>query len=117
MPELLAHERQSHELGILVTVADDEMIGAFAEREHRLELRFASTLQPHPVRCPELHDLLDDVSLLIDLDRVDRGVAALVSELLNGRPELLAQRFYPRPQDLREPEQERKADPLLLEIR
>jgi hypothetical protein len=63
--ELLTHEGQSHELGILVPIANDEVIGALAKREHGLQLRLASALQPNPVRGTELHDLLDDVTLLI----------------------------------------------------
>jgi hypothetical protein len=45
------------------------------------------------MRCAELHDLFDDVALLIDLDRIDGGVASLVSELLDGSAEFLAQRL------------------------
>jgi hypothetical protein len=116
MPELLTHQSQTHELGVLVAVADNEVIRAFPEREHGLQLGLAAALQPNAVRRAELHDLLDDVPLLVDLDRVDRRVAALVSELLDRGAELLAQRLDARAKDFGEAQQERQPDTLLLEI-
>ena len=80
--ELLAHEGEAHELLVLVAVADDHVIRRFAEREHGLQLRLAAALDADAVRRAELHDLLDDVALLIDLDRVHEGVRSLVLELL-----------------------------------
>ena len=82
MAELLAHEGEAHELLVLVAVADDEMIGVLGEAEHRLQLGLAAALEADAVRLAELDDLLDDVALLVDLDRVDGRVAAGVLELL-----------------------------------
>ena len=74
--ELLAHEGEAHELLVLVAVADDQVVGVLGEAEHRLQLRLAAALEADAVRLAELDDLLDDVALLVDLDRIDRGVAA-----------------------------------------
>ena len=76
MSELLAHEGEAHELLVLVAVADDQVIGVLGQAEHRLQLRLAAALEADAVRLAELDDLLDDVPLLIDLDRIDRRVAA-----------------------------------------
>ena len=93
--QLLAHQGQAHELLVLVAVADDQVLAALAEAQHRLQLRLAAALEPHAVRVAELDDLLHHVALLVDLDRVDRGVASLVPELLDGlreRPARVAMR-------------------------
>ncbi len=92
------------------------MVGPLGQREHRLELRLAPNFEPHPVGLAVLDDLLDHVPLLIDLDRVDGRVAALELELFDRGLEALGQRLDARAQDIREAEQQRHADALLLEI-
>ena len=77
--ELLAHEGEAHELLVLVAVADDDVIGGLGESEHRLQLRLAAALEADAVRLAELDDLLDDVALLVHLDRIHRRVAARVA--------------------------------------
>ncbi len=79
--ELLAHEGEAHELLVLVAVADDEVLGALGQPEHRLQLGLGAALEADAVLAAELDDLLDDVPLLVDLDRVHGGVAAGVLEL------------------------------------
>src|SRR6185437_78504 len=69
--ELLAHEGEAHELLVLVAVADDRVARRFSEPEHGLQLRLAAAFQSHAKRLAELHDLLDDVALLVNLDRVN----------------------------------------------
>ena len=64
----------------------------------------------------ELDDLLDDVALLVDLDRVDGGVAAGVPELLARLLEALGQRVDARAEDVGEAQQHRQRDALLLEV-
>ena len=95
VPELLPHEREPHELLVLVAVADDEVVGALVEAQDGLELGLAAALEPHAVRRPELHDLLDHVTLLVDLDRIHRGVGAAVAELLDRAGELGGKRLDP----------------------
>ncbi len=114
--ELLPHQGEAHELLVLVTVAHDHVVGVLGEPEHRLQLRLAPTLETHAVRGAELHDLLHHVPLLVDLDRIDRGVAAVVAELLAGGLEVPGEPVDPRPQDVGEPEQHRQRHPLLFEV-
>ena len=116
VPQLLAHQGQAHELLVLVAVADDQVIAGFAQAEHRLELGLAAALEPHPVGRPELDDLLDHVPLLVHLDRIDRGVAALVPELLDRVAEFGGERLNPGLQDVGEAEQQREPDALGVEV-
>src|SRR5688500_12287836 len=114
--ELLAHEGEAHELLVLVAVADDHVIGGLRQGEHGLQFRLRPALETDAVRVTELEDLLDHVSLLIDLDRVYRRVAPLVLELLDRGLESIAERLDARPEDVREPHQHRKRHSLLLQV-
>ena len=116
MPELLAHEGEAHELLVLVAVADDQVLGVLGEAENRLQLRLAAALEADAVRLAEFDDLLDDVALLVHLDRIHGGVAAGVGELLARLLEAVGQRLDARAEDVREAEQHRQRDALLLEI-
>ena len=91
MAEFLAHQRQPHELFVLVAVANDQVIGVLGEPENRLELRLAAALEADAGDLAELDDLFDDVTLLIDLDRIHGGVPALVAVLLSRFDELLVE--------------------------
>ena len=116
MPEPLAHEGEAHELLVLVAVANDEMVGALRQREHSLQLRLGPALEPDARRLAEGNDLLHHVALLVDLDRIDRGVAAVVLEFLHGGLESRIERFDARTQDVGEPEQHGERDALRFEI-
>jgi hypothetical protein len=59
---------------VLVSVADDHVIGPLDDARHRLELRLAAAFEPDAVFGAELDDLLDHVPLLVDLDRIDGRV-------------------------------------------
>ena len=52
---------------------------------------FEPGLEAVVVGAPELDDLLDHVAVLVDLDRVDALVLALVAVLGDGAPEGLVQ--------------------------
>ena len=59
-----------------------QMIGvvvAVGQRQHGEQLRLGAGLQAEVERLAEVEDLLDDVPLLVDLDRVDAAVVALVA--------------------------------------
>src|SRR6185503_14548101 len=98
--KLLAHEGEAHELLVLVAVADDDVIGRLGEAEDGLELGLAAALQADPVRLAELEDLLDDVALLIHLDRIHGGVAAGVLEFGAGFVEARRERLDARAEDV-----------------
>ena len=114
--EPLAHEGEPHELFVLVAVADDEMVGALPQREHGLQLRLRSALETNPGRLAELDDLLHHVPLLVDLDRIHRGVAAGVRELLHRAVELRVERLDPRAEDVGESQQHRKGHALRFQV-
>jgi hypothetical protein len=116
VPQLLAHQGQPHEFLVLVPVADDEMVGALVEPEHRLELRLAAALQPDAERGAELDDLLHHVALLVHLHRVDGGVGALVAEFLDGVAELARERLNAGPQDIGKAQQQRKPYSLRVQV-
>ena len=115
--ELLAHEGEAHELLVLVAVADDQVIGVLGEPEHRLQLRLAAALESHLMRLAELHDLLDDVALLIDLDRIDGRVAAGVARTPRALPRSASSARSMRERRMSEKRSSTgQRDPLLLEI-
>ena len=89
--ELLPHESEAHELLVLVAIAHDEVIGVLGEREHRLKLGLAAALEANARVLSELDDFLDDVPLLIDLDRKYGRVLAGVFVLANCAGEPLRQ--------------------------
>jgi hypothetical protein len=71
------------------------MIGMLGEAEHRLQLGFTAAFETSAVSRAKLHDLFDDVSLLIDFDRIHGGIAARVAEFLSRVHESLRQRVEP----------------------
>ncbi len=87
------------------------------EAEHRLQLGLAAALEADAVRLAELDDLLDDVALLVHLDRIDRRVAARVVELLDrAATKRSCRALDARAEDVGEAQQHRQSDALLLEI-
>lgn len=65
---------------------------------------------------PETQDLLDDVSLLIYLDRVHSSVRPLVVEILDRPLKALGERLDTGPEDVGEPQEEGERDPLRGEV-
>ena len=116
MPELLADQRQPHELVVLVAVADDQVVGLVGERDDRLQLRLRSAFEAHAIRLAEFVNFLDDVPLLVDLDRKHGRVLARVAVLLDRRLELFAQLVHARAQQIRESQQHRHRDTLRFQI-
>ena len=66
--DLLRQHRHLDELGVLEAVADDRRV-VVRERHDRQQLRLRARLEAEPILAAELEDLLDDLPLLIDLDR------------------------------------------------
>src|SRR5262249_7065271 len=64
----------------------------------------------------EVADLLDDVSLLVDLDRVDTAVLVLVVELADGGLEGVVDLANAVPQDVREAKEDGQLDAARLEL-
>ena len=114
MAQLLAHQRQTNELAVLVTVADD---GAALrrQRQHGQQLRLGAGFEAD-------RDVLggDDVFhhrfLLVDLDRVQRGVFALVFQALDVGVERTGQLTHAVLQNVREAHQQRQGQAALAQL-
>ena len=86
MAELLAQQRQAHVLAVFIAIADDQRRTAVGERQHRQQLGFAACFEPYAtittLRGSE--NLFYHPTLLVHLNRVNRGIAALVVHVLHG---------------------------------
>ena len=85
-PDLLGQHRHLDELGVLEAVADDRrvVVGLRGDGE---QLRLGARLEAEAVLAAEIEHFLDDLALLVDLDRVDADVAPCVLVLGDGRLE------------------------------
>ncbi len=109
-PQLRRHERGLDVLLVLVAVADDQRFFVVEHAHDRQQLRLRPGLEPVVVRPAELDDLLDDVAVLVDLDRVDALVLALVAVLGDGAAEGFVQLDDAALEDVGEADQQRQAD-------
>ena len=78
LPILRASIGHLDELVVLEAVADDRRVHAVGQGQHRQQLGLGAGLEAEVERLAEVENLLDDVPLLIDLDRIDAAVIALV---------------------------------------
>ena len=114
--ELRGQERGLDVLLVLVAVADDERLLVLEQRHDRQELGLRARLEAEVVGPAVLDDPLDQVALLVDLDRIDAAVAPLVAVLLDGARERFVELDDPRLEDVREAHQERRADAALAHL-
>jgi hypothetical protein len=98
---------------VLVAVADHEA-GALELGHDREQLGLAADLEAEADVGAGLEQRLDHVPLLVDLDRVDRPVAAGEAVLLGGVAEDAREHAQAVPEDAVEPQQERQRQPLAL---
>ena len=89
-----------------------QMIGrvVVGQRHHREQLRLRARFEAEPVFAAEVEDFLDDLALLVHLDRVDADVAAFVLVLVDGGLKGVVDVADPVPQDVSKPDQHRQAD-------
>ena len=108
--DLLRQHRHLDELGVLEAVADDRgvVVGLGGDRE---ELRLRSRLEPEPVLAAEIQHLLDDLPLLVHLDRVDADVAAFVVVLRDRSLEGAVDVADPVAEDVAEADEDGQLDP------
>ena len=90
-----------------------QMIGVSlsAMRHHGQQLRLAAGLEAEAVRPAEVEHFLDDLPLLVDLDRVDADVAALVLVLGDGGLEGVVDLAEAVLEDVGEADQDRQLMP------
>jgi hypothetical protein len=80
--ELAPDQGQADVLAILVAVADDHA-AASRQRDHGHQFRLGARFQPEARRGIR-GQFTGHVALLVDLDRIDRGVAAVVVPIGHG---------------------------------
>ena len=95
-----------------------QMIGVsfVGHRHDRQQLGLRPGLQPEIVRAAEVQHLLDDLPLLVDLDRIDAEVLAFVLVLGDGRLERARDVGEPLPQDVAKPDEDRQPDAAQLQV-
>ena len=109
--ELLADQRAPDVGAVLVAVADDHRPGR-GDPEHGRQFRLAAGLEPD-ARAAGAHDAVHHAVLLVDLDRVDRGVRAVVAECFARLGEGAHQRGDAIGQDVAEAQQHGQLEPFL----
>ncbi len=112
---LLGQHRHLDELGVLEAVADDRRV-VRRHRDDGQQLRLGAGLEPEVVGPSEVEHFLHHLPLLVDLDRVDAEVAAVVLVLRNRGLERRVDVRKPLPQDVAKPDEDRKADPAQLQV-
>ena len=82
-PDFLGQHRHLDVFGVLEPVTDDGrvVVGLGHDRQH---LGLRTRLEAEPMLAAEVEHFLDDVALLVDLDRVDADVAPFVAVLIDG---------------------------------
>ena len=106
MTQLLAHQRQADELTVLVTIADDgAALGRQGQHGQQLGLGAGFKTDRHVLGSD---DVFDHRFLLVNLDRVQRGVFALVFQARDVGIECAGQLAYTVLQDIRETHQQRQ---------
>ena len=95
-----------------------QMIGVSlsASADDGQQLRLGAGLEAEVVRRAEVEHLLDDLPLLVDLDRVDAAVAALVLVLGDRRLEGVVDLADPVAEDVGEADQDRQLDAAELQV-
>ncbi len=114
--ELGGEERRLDVLLVLVAVADDQGLFIIEHRHDREELGLGPGLETVVVLAARLDDLLDDGPVLVDLDRVDALVGALVAVVRDRAAEALVQELDARAEDVVEAEEEGRGDPAAHEL-
>ena len=95
-----------------------QMIGVslVGHRHDRQQLRLGAGLETEVVRPAEVEHFLDDLPLLVHLDRIDAEVPAVVLVLRDGRLKGAVDVGEPLAQDVAEPDQDRQADAAKLQV-
>ena len=109
-PDFLGEHRHLDELGVLEAVADDRRVVVGLRRDGQ-QLGLGAGFEAEPVFPAEIEHFLDDLPLLVDLDRVDADVAAFVLVLRDGGLEGVVDVAEPVAEDVAEADEHRDLDP------
>ncbi len=114
-PDFLGEHGHLDELGVLEAVADDgRVVVGLRGDGHQLGLR--ARLEAEPVLAAEIEHFLDHLALLVDLDRVDTDVTAVVLVLRDGRLEGVVDVAEPVAEDVAEADEHRDLDPAQQQV-
>ena len=111
---LLRQHRHLDEFEILEAVADDRRVVG-RHRRHGEQLRLAAGLETEAVLRAEVQHFLDDLALLVHLDRVDAAVLALVLVLVDRALESAVDLAEPVLEDVGEADQDRHREAAQLQ--
>ena len=113
LAEPAAEHGGANEGAVLVAVADDEALRVFVHRERGDQLRFAAGFETEMKLRAGVDDLFDHFAQLIDLDRKNAAIFVAITELLHRRVKGAVDRLDPVPQQILEPDHERKTESAL----
>ena len=113
--DLLGQHDHLDVLVVLEAVADDGRL-VVGDGQHRQQLRLRAGFQAELVRPAVLEDFFHHLALLVDLDRIDAAVAALVAVLGDGVLKRLVHLAQAVLQNFAEADQDRQRDAAKLEI-
>ena len=108
LPILRARTDHLDEFVVLEAVADDRRVVAVGDGQHGQQFRLGAGFQAEVERLAEIENLLDDVPLLVHLDRIDAAVVALVLEFARWRLEGLGDLADAMAQDVGEANEDRQ---------
>ena len=103
-PQLGRQQRQLDVLAVLVAVADQQRARLVVDRQHAEQLGLAADLERQRPFDPAFAHALDDVELLVDLDRIGQVVGAAILGLGDGLGERPLNITHATVQDLIETE-------------
>ena len=107
---LLAHQRQTDIFAVFITITDDDAAGHPGVRQHGHQFRFRTGFQAQ--RLAGMDQRFNHATVLVNLDRVDEEVIAVIAIRFTRAFEGGVDRAQAVLQDLREAEQRRQALPL-----
>ena len=81
---MLAYKRQFEIAFVLHAIANNRRFRMVGQRQRDHEFSFTAHFQTNAIPITEAQDVLHDLFLLIDLERVSRDIFSLVCKLLDG---------------------------------
>ena len=114
--KLDAHEGHADEQSVFVTVANDEGCLLILQGQPGEKFRFAADLQPELMRFASVQNFLHHFAELVDLDGENAAIFILIIEFGNGRGKGLVDRLHPVPQNVLEPDEDRKFQAATLRL-
>ncbi len=109
---LLAHQRQTDIFAVFITITDDDAAGHPGVRQHGHQFRFRTGFQAQ--RLSGMDQRFNHATVLVNLDRVDEEVIAVIAIRFTRAFEGGVDRAQAVLQDLREAEQRRQSAALAL---